>query len=113
VIILVVVRDEDVRGLIGLMLSAFDVLVAADEDEALAIASSVEVDLLLTELGLPTDEEARSVDGRSLAGRLGSPALYITSWFDHPDFIRLDGERIVKEPFSRDDLMRAIDAVGS
>jgi DNA-binding response OmpR family regulator len=109
--VLVVVLDEDVRGLIRDMLERSDchVLVAADEAQALAVAGSAEIDLLLTEV-------APLVDGRSIAERLrvrrpGLPVLYITAWFDHPDFAELKGEPIVREPFSPAELTRAIDAV--
>ncbi len=109
--ILVVVLDEDVRALIREMLkrSDWDVLVAAHAAEAMDVASSAEIDLLLTEV-------APSVDGRFIADLLrvrtpGLPVLYITGWFDHPDFAQLKGETVMREPFSRDELTRAIDAV--
>src|SRR5438094_270726 len=109
--VLAVVLDEDLRGLLRHMLEGPDchVLVAADEDQAFELASSAEIDLLLTEV-------APSVDGRSIAERLrvrrpGLPVLYITAWFDHPNFAELKTEPIVKEPFSRAELTRAIDAV--
>jgi two-component system cell cycle sensor histidine kinase/response regulator CckA len=111
VTILVVVLDEDVRDLIRNLLerSERDVLIAAGEDEAFDLARSAEIDLLLTEV-------APSLDGRSLAERLrasvpGLRVLYVTGWFDHPDFAELQEEALVKEPFSRDQLIRAIDAV--
>ena len=109
--ILVVVLNDDVRALIRHMLDRGDyhVIVAADEAEALDIAASVKIDMLLIEL-------APSIDGRSitknLRGRMpGLPVLYITGWFDHADFAELKGVPIVKEPFTRDELTRAIDAV--
>jgi CheY-like chemotaxis protein len=109
--ILVVVRDGDVRDLIQLTLeqSGYSVHSAADEADAVKIAGSTKIDLLVTEL-------APSVDGRSIAERLrmGLPdlrVLFTTGWFDHPGFDELPGEMIIKQPFSRDDLMRAIDTV--
>jgi two-component system cell cycle sensor histidine kinase/response regulator CckA len=111
VTILIVVLDEDVRDLIRNLLerSQRDVVIAADEDEAVELARSAQIDLLLTEV-------APSLDGRSLAERLRAsvpelPVLYVTGWFDHPDFAELQEETLVKEPFSRDQLIRAIDAV--
>ena len=86
-----------------------EVLIAADEDEALDLAGSAEIHLLLTEV-------APALDGRSLAKRLrarvpGLPVLFVTGWFDHPDFAELQEQAIVKEPFSREQLIQAIDAV--
>jgi hypothetical protein len=40
--------------------------------------------------------------------------LFITGWFDHPDFADLSLERILTKPYSRDELIRAIGvAVGA
>jgi hypothetical protein len=36
--------------------------------------------------------------------------VYVRGWFDHPDFAGMKGGSILKEPFSRDELVRAIDA---
>jgi DNA-binding response OmpR family regulator len=109
--VLVVALEEDLRGLVRDVLQRSDchVLVAADEAQAVVVAGSTEIDLLLTGV-------APSLDGRSIAERLrvrrpGLPVLYITAWFDHPDFAELKGEPIVKEPFSPAELTRAIDAV--
>jgi DNA-binding response OmpR family regulator len=111
VTILVVALDRDVRDLIRNLLERSDreVLIAADESEALDLAGSAEIDLLLTEV-------APYLDGRSLAKRLrarvpGLRVLFVTGWFDHPDFAELQEEAVVKEPFSREQLIRAIDAV--
>jgi hypothetical protein len=38
-------------------------------------------------------------------------AVYITGWHGHPDLTDLDGETFVREPFSRNELMRALAAV--
>ena len=109
--ILVVVLDEDVRGLISEILSqsSRNVVSAGDKAYALDVAHSTEIDLLLVEL-------APWADGRSLAERLRArmpalPVLYVTGWFDHPSFMPQDGEMVLKEPFSRDQLLRAIDDV--
>ena len=109
--ILVLVSDADVRELIRhiLVRSEHRVLIAADEAHASRLARSGEIDVLLVEV-------APAVDGRSIAERIraaapGLPVLFVTGWFDHPHFAGLEDEPIVKAPFSRKELARAIDAV--
>jgi DNA-binding response OmpR family regulator len=107
---LAVVLDDDLRDLIRSMLERSDhqVISAADEAEAVNHASSTQIDVVLIEV-------APSMDGRSVAAALrvqtpGLPVVYISCWFDHPDFVGLKGESILKAPFSREELARAIDA---
>lgn len=109
--ILAVMHDDDLRDLIGRMIERSDhegVLVA-DEAEALDRAIATQVDVLLIEV-------SPSMDGRAvvetLRGRTaGLRVVYVSGWFDHPDFIGLEGGSILKEPFSRVELMDAIEAV--
>jgi DNA-binding response OmpR family regulator len=110
VTILAVVLDDDLRDLIRRMLERSDhqVIVAADETEALHRASSTQIDVLLIEVG-------PSMDGRSIAEALRVhlpvlPVVYVSGWFDHPDFAGLNGGSILKEPFSSEELTRVIDA---
>jgi len=109
--ILVVVPDRDVRTLVGHMLegSRYRVLLAAGVAQAIAAQGSTEIDLLVTEV-------APSVDGFAIAERLractpGLPVLYIGGWFDHPRYAELKQETVVSQPFSRSELMHAIDSV--
>jgi DNA-binding response OmpR family regulator len=108
--ILVVVLDGDVRALVKHILEGPEchVLAAANSSEAFDVASSAEIDLLLTEL-------APLFDGRSIAeqlrlGKPGLPVLYFTDWYGHADFTELEGETILKKPFTRDELTDAIAA---
>ncbi len=71
-----VVEDEDViRGLVDQVLrgEGYEVLLAADGDEAIALAGSNRVDVLLTDLTMP------GIGGHELADRLraGAPALKV------------------------------------
>lgn len=107
--ILVVVLDDDLRALIRHMLGSpgWEVLVAANAKEALDAACAAELDLLVAEV-------APSIQGQSIAERLRARAphlavLYITG---HPNFRELAGEVVLKTPFSRDQLTRAIAAAG-
>jgi CheY-like chemotaxis protein len=108
VTVLVVVLDNDLRVLIKRILEASGcrVLLAANETEAFELASSTEIDLLLTEV-------TPSIHGPAIAERFRAstpvlPVLYVT---DHPGLQDLDGEKILEKPFSREDLTRAIAAV--
>ena len=81
-------------------------LAAANENEAFELASSTEIDLLLTEV-------TPSIYGPAVAEQLRTrtpvlPVLYVT---DHPGLRDLDGEKILGKPFSREDLTRAIASV--
>jgi len=109
--VLLVVGDDDVRELARHLLerAGCRVLVAAGEAEALDVAESAAIDVLLIEV-------APSLDGRSVATRLnhrtpGFAVVYLSGWFDHPHFAISPGETVVKVPFSGDDLMQAIDLV--
>ena len=71
-----VVEDEDViRGLVDQVLrgEGYEVLLAADGDEAIALAGSNRVDVLLTDLTMP------GIGGHELADRLraGAPGLKV------------------------------------
>jgi two-component system OmpR family response regulator len=109
--VLVVVLDVDVRALIDHMLRGpeWHVFGAGTEAEALDVATSREIDVLLIEV-------TPSFHGYSIAERLRAhapalPVLYVTGWHGHPDLPDLDGETVVREPFSRDELIGAIAAV--
>jgi len=65
-------------------------------------------DVLITEVDPEFD--GRLIAARLRAGRPGLPVLFITGWFDHPDFADLGRERILKKPFSQAALAGAIDA---
>ena len=105
--VLAVVLDEDLRGLLRHMLEGPDchVLVAADEDQAFDLASSAEIDLLVT-------EASPSIQGRAIAELLRerTPGLGVLFIIDHPDVTGLEGEATLKKPFSRDELKHAIGA---
>jgi PAS domain S-box-containing protein len=83
-----VVEDEDViRGLVDQVLrgEGYEVLLAADGDEAIALAGSTHVDVLLTDLTMP------GIGGHELADRLraGTPALkvmFMSGFADGGDF---------------------------
>ena len=106
--VLVVVLDDDLRALIRHMLEGpeCNVLVAGTAANALSLAGSTQVDLLLT-------EASPSVQGAAIAERLrvpnpDLPVLYI---IDHPDVTGLEGEATLKKPFSREELSRTISAL--
>jgi two-component system cell cycle sensor histidine kinase/response regulator CckA len=107
--VLVVESDSDVRALITRMLEVPGrrVLVAADAAEALEVATAYEIDLLLTDVLVPR------VSGHRIAKLLralqpGLPVIYVSGWFDHPQFPELDGEAVLQKPFSREQLTRAV-----
>ena len=107
--VLVVEADDDVRALVSRMLEAPDrhVLAAANAGEALELADSNEIDLLLTDVVLPGVSGLRIVKlMRSLLP--GLPVIYMSGWFDHPEFPELDGETVLRKPFSLRELNRAV-----
>ena len=86
--LVLVVEDEDViRGLVDQVLrgEGYEVLLAADGDEAIALAGSNRVDVLLTDLTMP------GIGGHELADRLraDTPALkvmFMSGFADGNDF---------------------------
>lgn len=110
--VLVVEDDESVRRVVSQMLDAPGrrVLVAASAAEALSFASSTRLDLLVTDVVLPR------ISGHRIAKLVrtfhpGLPVLYISGWYDHPQFPELEGETILHKPFSCDELEAALAAV--
>ena len=106
--VLALVLDDDLRALIRHMLGGPDceVVVAGTANEALGLARSTEVDLLLTEV-------SPALQGRAIAERLrdDNPELSVLYVIDHPDLTGLEGEATLRKPFSRDELTRAISAL--
>jgi len=109
VTILLVEDADDLRELIGLMLDApgRHVLSAANQAEALELARSTPIDLLITDVALP------GLDGLEIARQLRSlqpdlRVLFISGWYDHPKFPRLERENLLGKPFSRDTLNEAV-----
>jgi two-component system cell cycle sensor histidine kinase/response regulator CckA len=107
--ILVVEPDSDVQALIRHILETPGrrVLIATHEADALQLASSNQIDLLLTEVVLP------GVGGLEVAKQLqsaqpGLPVVYMSGWHDHPSFPRQTGARLLKKPFSSEELREAI-----
>jgi DNA-binding NtrC family response regulator len=107
---LVVVADDDVRRLIGHMLErpGSEVLLAANADEAFAVAHSAEA-----ELDLLVAEVAPSIPGQAIAEGLrarspGLPAVFVTVY---PDLGELEGEVFLQAPFAREELTSAIAGV--
>lgn len=108
--LLAFVREADLGPLIRHMLEGYNwhVVVAENEADADEFASTTELDLLLL-------EATPGVGGRSTAERLrartpGLPVLYLSAWHDHPELAPLRGEPLLAQPFSRDQLTRAIAA---
>jgi two-component system, cell cycle sensor histidine kinase and response regulator CckA len=109
--VLVVEDDATVRSVVGQMLDAPGrrILVAANAAEAMSLASSTDLDLLVTDVVLP------HISGHRIAKLVrafhpGLPVLYISGWYDHPQFPELEGETILHKPFSCDELESAIAA---
>jgi two-component system, OmpR family, response regulator ResD len=110
--ILLLAEDSDLRALIRLMLEAprrriFD---AANKTEALVVVGSTTVDLLVCDVVPPRLSGPRIVEElRRLKPSLS--VLYISAWYDHPEFPDLGGEAILRKPFSREALNEAVNAV--
>ena len=111
--ILVVEDDASVRGVVFEMLEGPHrrVLVAGTAADALSFASSTaQIDLLVTDIVLP------HISGHRIAKLVRAfhpavPVLYISGWYEHPQFSELDGEVILQKPFSREELESALAAV--
>jgi two-component system cell cycle sensor histidine kinase/response regulator CckA len=110
VTILVVEDDASVRRVVSAMLDAPNrrILVAGTAAEALSLASSTAtIDLLVTDVVLP------HISGHRIAKLVRAfhpelPVLYISGWYEHPQFPQLDGEVILQKPFSGEELESAI-----
>jgi two-component system cell cycle sensor histidine kinase/response regulator CckA len=108
--ILVVEDDASVRSVVSEMLDGPNrrILVAASAADALSFASSTtQLDLLVTDVVLP------HISGHRIAKLVRAfhpelPVLYISGWYEHPQFPQLDGETILQKPFSVEELESAV-----
>lgn len=107
--ILLLEDAADIRELIRLMLEApgRHILTPANRAEALELARSTTIDLLVIDIVLP------GLDGQKIATELGAlqpgvRILYISGWYDHPEFPKLLREGVLRKPFSRETLNKAI-----
>ncbi len=112
--VLVVEDDELVRRLLvdALSRAGHRVRSAADAAGALAIARGQRLDLLVTDVVLPRGS------GATLARELqaehpGMACLFATGYYDHPelDEVPLEGARLLRKPFSPDELLDAVNAL--
>ena len=102
--VLAIVVDDDLRALVKHMLDGlYTVLLAGNAAEALGVARSSQVDVLVTE----------AEHGRRIADRLRqhNPWLAVLYIVGHPDFTGLEGEVMLKQPFSGEELRHAIGAL--
>lgn len=106
--ILLLARAGDVRRLIRDMLTRSEHLVfeATDERGVRAATTHGPIDLVIAEV-------SPVVDGRAVVGALREDApdlraVYVTAWHDHPKLPPLGEEVVVKAPFTREELLRAI-----
>jgi PAS domain S-box-containing protein len=109
--VLVVEDEEVVRGLVRQVLTSdgYEVLTAADGDEALDLADGVQLDLLLTDLTMP------GIGGRDLADRLRAsrPGLKVLFMSGYADEAVLDGPpaagtSFLEKPFTFETLSRQV-----
>jgi PAS domain S-box-containing protein len=105
---IMLVEDEElVRSLLQEVLerAGYDVLAAADADEATALARSAgEIDLLVTDLGLP------GTGGSVLAERLARerPGLLVLYTSGYVDAEQREAADVLEKPFTPDDLLRRV-----
>jgi CheY-like chemotaxis protein len=108
---LLVVDDEEmVRNFMARVLESegYQVLVASNADEALAIIANFAIDLVLTDIRMP------GMDGRDLGvliSRLpNAPHVIYASGSDRPP-AGVDGSHYLQKPFKRDKLLRTVAAI--
>src|SRR5260370_39908260 len=112
--VLVVDDETNIREVIGqyLALDGFKVLLAADGDEALRLAASEPVDLVLLDLMLP------GIDGWEVCQRLRArsavPIVMLTARGEEADMLAgfgLGADDYITKPFSPRELMARVHAI--
>jgi signal transduction histidine kinase len=99
--ILVVDDEEVVRSLVAQLLGELGYDVTAVESPGAALAHRGGVDLLLTDVVMPT------MNGTELARRVAAPATVFMSGYDQEALVH-GGMPFLQKPFSRGDLARAV-----
>jgi CheY-like chemotaxis protein len=107
--ILVVEDNESVRELIvkALAPTGARILVAGSAAEAVAAAAGTQIDLLLTDVGLP------GASGTELATTLRSEqsamrVIFMTGWQEHPALGDITGGVLLSKPFNLAELARVV-----
>jgi CheY-like chemotaxis protein len=110
--ILLVDDDPAVRAIVSQLLAdrGYDVATASDGDEALKIAETTSIDLLLTDIVM------RGMSGRETADRLrelrpGIAVLYMSGYTDDAIVRRgllRQGTAFIQKPFSSEELARKV-----
>jgi two-component system cell cycle sensor histidine kinase/response regulator CckA len=111
-LVLLVEDDDAVRRSIERMLAAdgYDVVTAANGEEAIQLAKDMRMDLVLTDVAM------RGLNGRETAERIRQtdpdvPVLFMSGYTDDAVLRRGIGDRVtpfLQKPFGADDLARAI-----
>ncbi|CAN5625167.1 hypothetical protein BH24ACT26_BH24ACT26_21040 [soil metagenome] len=111
-VVLVVEDEEPVRNLVVRILrrSTYTVLGAANGMEAIELADdhAGDIDLLVTDVIMP------DVSGPEVAQRTGLPTLFLSGYTDEivaEQGVLADDKRLLRKPFSAEDLLRAVRSV--
>ena len=109
--VLVVEDDADLLELIRHVLAApgRTVLGAPNGEDALRVAVSAPVDVLLCDIQLPDVSGVRVAELVRLM-HPGVQVLYMSGWHDHPTFPDLGGDQLLKKPFLHEALEEAVAA---
>jgi len=113
IVVLLVEDDDAVRRSVERMLAAdgYNVVVAADGEEAIRLARKVRMDLVLTDVAM------RGLNGRETAERIlesepGVPVIFMSGYTDDAVLRRGVGDRVtpfLQKPFGAAELSRAIE----
>jgi two-component system, cell cycle sensor histidine kinase and response regulator CckA len=111
-VVLLVEDDDAVRRSIERMLAAdgYDVVTAANGEEAIRVAKNTRMDLILTDVAM------RGLNGRETAERIRQtdpdvPVLFMSGYTDDAVLRRGIGDRVtpfLQKPFGAEDLARAV-----
>ena len=111
--VLVVEDDPSVRGLLQTILEdeALEVIVAADGEEGLQLAQTVDPDVVLLDVMMPdVDGPAVYAQLRPLLGE-AVPIIFLTAKDEHERLLALGAAGVIAKPFDPISLPREVAAI--
>jgi DNA-binding NtrC family response regulator len=109
--ILVVDDDEGIReNIVDLLSGDYDVVSAANAEEAMALLQSEEVDLLLTDFQMPGRNGVELIEAARMR-KAGLPAILMTAYlyvYEQLDEERRRGITLLRKPFDSEEILRLV-----
>ncbi len=108
-------RQHEIES--ALLAEGFDVLLASDGDEAVALAEVYRPDLIMCSMGLPRQSSFLILERLAMNLDYPLPAIVVAKWQDcgdrHVAYLGMLGATVVEEPVKAEQLVEAVCSINS